>query len=246
MKNKIKYIVLILVLCLGLSVPVSAKASTMVYDDADLLTDSEEERLNKKLESISDEYVTEIVVVTVESTGGVNVNKYINNLYDREGFGYGSNHDGVMLLLCMDTRDYRILTNGLADAAIGDSGIDDIGDAIVSDLSSGDYYDAFDEYADQCDYYLNKHINNPFDFKNALIFSVAAGFVVALIVVLVLKAQLKSVRRQYYAREYVKSGSMHVTESKDFYLYRKVTSTRRQSSSSSGSGSSRSVGGGKF
>lgn len=247
MKNIIKYILLILVLSLGLSTPVLAKASTMVYDDADLLTDSEEDELNEKLSSISDEFKAEVVVFTVETTDGVNVDRYVRNLYDREGFGYGSERDGVMLLLCMDTRDYRILSNGYAGVAIDEDDIDDIGDSIVSELSSGDYYEAFDEYAEWCDHYLNKYVNNPFDFRGTITFSLIAGLVISLIVVLILKGQLKSVRRQHLANDYVRSGSMNVTHSREIYLYRKVTSRRKESNnSSSGSGSSRSTGGGKF
>ena len=74
------------------------------------------------------------------------------------------------------------------------------------------------------------------------------GLVLALIVTSVLKGQLKSVRKQDQANSYVRSGSMQVTLSRDIYLYRHVSRTKRESSNSSGSrsGGSRSVGGGSF
>jgi uncharacterized membrane protein YgcG len=64
-----------------------------------------------------------------------------------------------------------------------------------------------------------------------------------------MKGQLKSVRMQNQANNYLKAGSMHLTASHDLYLYRHVSRTPRQTnSSSSGSrgGGSRSGGGGKF
>ena len=249
MKNRIKYILLILVLCLNFTVPVWASEDTFVYDDADLLTESEENKLNNKLSDLSDEHQAEIVVVTADSIGGKDITQYINDLYDNEDFGYGQKRDGVMLLLCMDSREYRILSNGYAGVAIDGGAIDDIGDVIVSDLSAGRYYNAFDKYADECDYYLNVYVNGvPFDLTASLGFALVGGIIIGLIVALALKGQLKSIRRQTKANDYVKSGSMHVTLSRDIYLYRKVTSRPKETSKSSSSGSSsgRSVGGGRF
>lgn len=62
------------------------------------------------------------------------------------------------------------------------------------------------------------------------------------------KKQLKSVQKQSKANAYVKAGSMKITKSGDYFMYRNLTKTQRQksSSSSSGGGSSRSTGGGSF
>ena len=76
---------------------------------------------------------------------------------------------------------------------------------------------------------------------------VGAALAVGLIVALVLKSQLKSVRKQNQANVYVKENSMVVTTRRDLFLYRDVRKTRKESSKSSGSGgSSRNVGGGSF
>ena len=70
--------------------------------------------------------------------------------------------------------------------------------------------------------------------------------ITTLVVALILKGQLKSVRKQNQANVYVKPGSMQLTTSNDFFLYRTVDRTKKESSSSSSSGSSRNVGGGSF
>ena len=131
--------------------------------------------------------------------------------------------------------------------AIDSGDIDNIGDKIVSDLSDGDYAAAFDEFADQCDYYLDGYINGfPFNFGKNLMICLIIGIVAGVVVAFVLKGQLKTVRKQNQANVYVKPGSMQVTVRNDFFLYREVSKSKKESSSSSGSGSSRSTGGGSF
>lgn len=245
--RKIISILLLLAVCLSLTIGVAADES-LVYDQADLLTDSEESRLQAQLSEISQRCAAQIVVVTLASADGNDVDYLTEYIFDGMNFGYGSNRDGVMLLVCMDPRQYRILSNGYAGDAISPGVIDDIGDDIVSDLSDGYYADAFEEFAHQCGYYLDGYVNGfPFALGQNLLIALAIGLAAGLITVLVMKSQLKSVRQQNQANVYMKSGSLHLTRSSDLYLYRNVSRTRRETSSSgSRSGGSRSMGGGSF
>ena len=225
-----------------------AEDNLLVWDEAELLNETEVAQLNSKLESISKKYKAEIRVVTLSSMDGGDIDEFLEYLYDESGFGYGENHDGVLLVVCMDPREYRILSNGFAGEAITSGDIDAIGEAFESDLSDGNYADAFDTFADKCEYYLDGHINGfPFNTGKNLLICLGIGLVVALIVTGIWKGQLKSVRKQSAANAYVKAGTMQITQSGDFFMYRNVTKTQKQSSSSSGSsGSSRSTGGGSF
>ena len=225
-----------------------AEDNLLVWDEAELLNETEVAQLNSELESISKKYKAEIRVVTLSSMDGGDIDEFLEYLYDESGFGYGENHDGVLLVVCMDPREYRILSNGFAGEAITSGDIDAIGEAFKSDLSDGNYADAFDTFADKCEYYLNGHINGfPFNTGKNLLICLGIGLVVALIVTGIWKGQLKSVRKQSAANAYVKAGTMQITQSGDFFMYRNVTKTQKQSSSSSGSsGSSRSTGGGSF
>lgn len=225
-----------------------AEDNLLVWDEAELLNETEVAQLNSKLESISKKYKAEIRVVTLSSMDGGDIDEFLEYLYDESGFGYGENHDGVLLVVCMDPREYRILSNGFAGEAITSGDIDAIGEAFQSDLSDGNYADAFDTFADKCEYYLDGHINGfPFNTGKNLLICLGIGLVVALIVTGIWKGQLKSVRKQSAANAYVKAGTMQITQSGDFFMYRNVTKTQKQSSSSSGSsGSSRSTGGGSF
>ena len=238
-------------LCLSLAVSVSAaSAAGIVMDDAGLLSQAEEEALTRKLTDVGTAYNTQMIVVTVVSSEGKYTDDLVNELYDSMNFGFGTTREGVLMLVCMDPREYRILSNGYAGDAIDPGVIDTIGDALVSDLSDGDYADAFEIFADKCDYYLNGYYNGfPFPTGKNLVIALGIGLVLALIVTSILKGQLKSVRKQEQADVYVRQGSMQLTQSRDIFLYRQVSRTKKQSSNSSGSrsgGGSRSVGGGSF
>lgn len=249
MNRKIIFTILALVLCFSLATGVSAATDTNLYDEADLLTDAEEMRLAQKLDEIGEAYDAQIVIVTVPTADGADVDWYLEYLYDSMGFGYGPNYDGVLLLLCMDVREYRILSNGYAGVAIDTGDIADIGDVIVSDLSDGNYAAAFDRFADECAYYLNGYLNGfPFETGAVLVTSLVIGIIAGVVVALVLKGQLKTVRKQSGAGTYVKADSMQVTVHNDLFLYQNTSRVRRQTSnsSSSSSGSSRSTGGGRF
>lgn len=259
MRKRVLSLALALVFCMTLALTVNAASDMpvsdpvetigqlLVLDQAGLLTENEVSTLNSKLLSISSTYNAQIMILTIDSMEGNDIDEFINYIYDEMELGYGENRDGVLLLISMDPREYRILTNGMADAAIGESGIDMIGDRMVSDLSDGYYADAFMTFAEECAYYLDGHINGfPFDAGATLLTALVIGLVIGVIVALVLKGQLKSVRQQKQANVYIKSGSMQVTTRSDLFLYRQVSRTKKETSSSSNSGSSRSVGGGSF
>ena len=220
----------------------------LIYDDADLITNSEEMALNEKLNEVSHTYNAQIVIITVESMEGGDIDEFLEFLYDEGEFGYGEEHDGVFLLICMDPREYRILSNGFAAAAIDTGDIDSIGNAFASDLTDGNYAEALDIFVEQCDYYLDGYVNGfPFNFGTNLVIALVIGLLVGLVVATVLKSQLKSVHKQSQANVYVKQGSMQITQSGDYFMYSNVTRTeRQQNNSSSGGGSSRSTGGGSF
>lgn len=222
-----------------------------LYDEADLLTAEEETTLTEKLENISHTYNSQLVIVTVPTLGGSNIDDFVDDLYDSNGFGYGETKDGVLLLVSMDPRHYQIMSNGHTGVAIGPDQIDTLCDFIDMYLPNGHYTTAFNSFADQCEEMLEYYqAGSPFKVGKNLAISLLIGIIAGLIVAFVLKAQLKSVHKQHTAHVYVKQGSMYVDRKYDIYLYRNVVRSKRQErdeSTSSGSGdTARSRGGGTF
>lgn len=243
-----------------------------VVDDADLLTESEEDALEEKIEAIMTEQSFDVVIHTTPTTGGKSVVAYSDDYFDYNGYGYGSNYDGLIFVLVMDTRDYYTSTCGYGITAFTDYGIDYIGDRVVSYLSDGEYYDAFSEYLYYVEDFLVKaKSGNPVDsydvaseeslaskLINAILPALAIALLIAFIVTMVLKSGMKTVKQNPLANNYIKNGSFKLTNSRDIYLYSHTSKVRRETSSSSSgggggssthtssSGSSHGGGGGKF
>ena len=247
--KKIFSMILVLVLVLSMAVSVSAATNQFVYDDAGLLTEEEWGTLSSSLAQLSDTYNAQLVVVTIPSAEGNDPDEIVEYFYDNMGFGYGEGLDGVLLLVCMDPREYRILSNGYCGAAIDPADIDAIGSVIVDDLSEGNYADAFDTFAEKCEYYLDGHLNGfPFNFGMNLMIALLVGVLAGVITAKSLKGQLKTVRQKNEAKNYIKSGSLSLHTQNDVFLYRDIqrTAKPRETSNRSSGGSSRSVGGGSF
>lgn len=234
--------------------PVSAADDLpRLVDMADLLSDSEESDLSDMLDEISERQQVDIVVVTVDSMEGETAMVYADDFYDYNGYGFGNDHDGVLLLISMEEREWYISTCGYGITAITDAGREYISELFVSDLSAGDYAAAFTNFASLCDDFITQaKTGEPYDVGNlpddavfepvwGLLVALAVGFVISLIATGIMRGQLKSVHSQYTANNYIKQGSMQLTKKNDLYLYKHID--RRKKAESSSSSSSHSSGG---
>ena len=241
-----------------------------VVDMAELLSDSDKTALLSKLDEISERQKLDIVVLTVNTLDGKTPRDYADDFYDYNGYGFGENKDGILLLVSMEDRDWWISTTGYGITALTDAGIEYISEKFLSDLSDGDYAQAFTTYAELCDQFITQaKTGEPYDIGNMpkepfnvawnILVAFVIGLVVAFVVTNIMKKQLKTVQLKSEANNYVKSNSMIVTENRDLFLYNQVSrrarpkETDNRSGSSGGSsthtsssGSSHGGGGGKF
>lgn len=259
MKKQFGILLLSVLMIIGMTVSAAAAALPRLVDDADLLADYEETAILSMLDEISERQDMDIVIVTANTLHGKSPMAYADDFFDYNGYGMGYSYDGVLLLVSMEDRDVYISTSGYGITAFTDAGIEWILDAIINDLSSGFYADAFETFAEECDYYISQAKNGqPIDTEGyyessdpGFRFLVAAviGLIAALIVTGSMKGQLKSIAQQT-AGAYLKNGSFQLTDSRELFLYRNVTRTVRQTESSGGgssthhSSSGRSHGGG--
>lgn len=239
----------VVLLCMALAIQVSAAQLPRLVDGADLLSEYQEAELLEELDRVSQELQADVVIITLESCEGNSADAVIEAIYDGYDYGFGSDRDGVMLLISMAERDYRITCKGIADQAISWSDLERIGEDVAGYLSDGDYVRGFEVFIERCAYEINGERNGfPFRFGRNLVVSVVIGFVAAFIATGVMRAKLKSVRSRAGAREYTRPGSMQLTRSSDLFLYRTTDRRRKPQSDSSGSrgGGGRKTGGGKF
>lgn len=224
-----------------LATPVLAEESSKVskdyvVDNADLLTQTEENELSEKLQDISDELQFDVVVVTTNSTGSKTATEYADDYFDYNGYGRGSNNDGALFLVDMGDRKWAISTSGYGIEAIVDSALDDMEEEIVPYLKSGDYDGAFNEFADLT-YDIVNDAKNGKSYSNSttsttknhkdiganliVAFSIGAG--ISLIIILVYRSKLKPVKFQKEAKEYIVPGSFNLRRSDDVFLYFNIT-----------------------
>lgn len=132
-------------------------------------------------------------------------------------------------------------------------GLDYLKEKVQPELKDEDFAGAFNEFADQCEMFLGTGATEshmmllPFPKNHFLLCGPILhchGFVLALLCTMGMRAQLKSVRSQESAVDYVRSGSMDVTRSNDIFLYNTVTRTAKPKDDTSDTGGSDSSHGG--
>lgn len=265
MKKRIITVLFAVFICMTAVMPVYAAGDLpRLVDDADLLTNSEESTLLSLLDDISERQQVDIVVVTVDSLDGKSAQDYADDFYDYNGYGFGSENDGILLLISMEDRDWYISTTGYGITVVTDAGLEYMYGTFSDDLSDGNYAEAFTTFAEQCDDFITQaNTGKPYDSGNLpkapfgvvkhIIIAVAIGFIVALIVTGIMKSKLKSVHSQPSATDYVKKDSMHITENREMFLYRHIDRKEKPKNNGSGSsthtsssGTTHGGGGGKF
>ena len=233
MKKKLLTLVFAAVLLIVLAVPCFAEEARCV-DNAGLLSDAQMLSVCAKLDEISIKHGVDITVLTTPSTYGDDVSAYADSFYDNSDWGQGDRRDGIMLMISMAERDWYISTCGRGIDAVTDYGISYIGQQIVGELSEGDYAAAFEHFADVCGQMLTQEasgeaydIDNKVDEKHGFNFegglvSLFIGAITALFPTKIMKDDLKSVNNQVKASNYIKQGSLNLTNKSDTFLYRHV------------------------
>ena len=215
--------------------PVS-EMKALVNDYSDLFTDSQEEKLNRRLQRIKDKYGFDAVVVTTDSFNGMSARDYADDFYDYSQYS----DDGIVFILNMSERTWYVSTKGKAIDYFTDYGIDAIFEEMSEDLYDGKYYDAFVVYADQVETYIEHGMNgNIVDVDNDIerkprfgifnvVISAIAGAFSSLATALGLRSKMKNTTRQVGARNYVVRDSFNINGASDMLVNRHVSRVRRQ------------------
>ena len=184
-------------------------------------------------------------VLAGELDADADLEAYADDIYDSCEFGYGPEYDGVLLLIDPVNRKYHISTCGYGIEVLNDAALDYMGQKIQPSLSEGNWTAAIKIFFSETELLLlNTRSGSPYQAPHKplgvswVLIALVGGFLIATAVVGSMKAQLRSVRAQQSAANYVRKDSMELTRSRDLFLYRNVTRTRRpQKSERSSSGS---------
>ena len=224
-----------------------------MYDGAKVLTEDEDNELEDALEEVSLRQSFDVTIASIESlesVGADSTEQFADDLYDYCQFGYGTDRDGVLLLVSVGDRKWHLSTCGYGITAFTDAGIQYLGQQLTPFMAEGDYAGAFRTFVQWADDYVTAaREGHPYDVNTLpreplspmyLVLALGIGLVLAWVIVGVMKGQLRSVAFQENAASYVREGSMKLTNQRDLFLYRDVHRTERpkESSSSDSGGSS--------
>lgn len=236
-------------------------------DQAGVLSDTEREDLNTKLQEFRETNQFDLVIVTATGVNPDDRQTYADDFYDYNGYGYGDNRDGILLLVNVnadgtyESGNSWISTCGSGISLFSYSTIQEMGQVLSPYLTAGNYATAFQQFItlskaqynsgtsgdgwddswNQDDYWNEDQLfsvgSSGWDAKVIIISALVIGVMGAVVVVLILKRQLISVRPARDASRYVVDNSLQLRNSHDIFLYSHVTQTRRpQQTDNSGPG----------
>ena len=229
-------------------IPASAAAEygSGLDDDASLLNPGEQAQLTQTISDLSSRLKCNIGFLTVNDLSGADFSfdgttaDYADRYYEKN---FGMNTDGVLVMLVLSDeygrRTVYFSTSGKCISRLSD----DEREAILDDMIDNHnpdtygYYDFLNAAAVDLGEAIPPHLK-----WYMLPLALIIGFVISMIIMSILKKQLKSVELQRSASNYVRPGSMSVTASRDTYLY--STTSRTAKPKNSGSSSHTSSGGG--
>lgn len=230
------FLVLALMLCLSTG---ALAAEDYILNESsaameEFFSAEELEELNARAAAIREEEGVAPYFVLVDDTKGMTTGDYSEWYYMEHDF---IPVDAIVMIANIATGETQVYADG---------GIC-LDTLVVDDLNAmKTAYDDSQTYAGGVRGYLGV-VEKCFGFDpmGALLLAAVVGAVAALVVVLVLRGQLKTVRAQRGAADYTRPGSMQLTSSYEHFLYRHVdrTAKPKDNGGSSGGGGAKTGGG---
>ncbi len=232
----IKKALAVLLLLLLLVSPALAENSRVV-DQADVLTQEEEQKLAEYIANIREKYKFDLLILTMDSIGDRQGDYYAADYFDNNGYGEGPNHDGVCFFYVRegDRNENTVffVKTGSGERIFTPDVDDEIAEQIRPYMRQKNYGGAFATYVLQVESYLVAH--QAFNRANRMLpIFLIIGLLIGVMVAFAFKSQMKTVRRKSGAMSYVRDGSFHLSRQQDIYLY--TTTVRRRIETSSGGG----------
>ena len=250
--KKIIMVLLVALLLATMALPAFSADYPLLVDKADLLTNDEEKKKKKKLNEVSDELNTDVVIVSTNDIEGKSIMAYADDTFDNYGYGIGRKGDrsGVILVIYDNgsgSTTRWISTSGNCIKAFSDDDIQKIGSQLAPIMDEGRWQEACTKFVD-LSYEQIKKANSISPM--GVVVSLVGGVVIAFIIMSIIKKKYKPVQFKANAADYLVNGSLNVTGAYEQFRTTSVTKTAIQSnsggSSTHTSSSGRTHGGGGF
>lgn len=249
---KKKLMMLLLVLVLFVSVPVTALAGSgdsgarldYVTDLYGLLSDSQREELEKQAAAVSEAYGCSIYVLVVNNYRDYasDTFQFAMDVYNDYNLGWGSDKNGVLLMLSMAERDYELVfqpdPENDPNPAFTEYGKDLLEDRFLSYFRNNDFFGGFREYIYACGEYLQAAKDGkPIDReKHFSVLYLLPGALVAAITGGALSAPMNSAGKKHNANQYFAANAVELRERTDVFTHRSVVRRPKETSNRSSGG----------
>ena len=125
------------------------RPNQLVNDYADLLSQQEEQALERKLSNYYDTTSTEIAIAIISSVGGYDAMDYAIRLGEHWGVGGGENDNGALILIAKNERKLAIATGYGLEGAIPDAATLQIRQEYMNPyFKNGDFYTGLEKGTD--------------------------------------------------------------------------------------------------
>ena len=222
-----------------------APPTPCVIDDAELLTPEQRQELNAYAQKITDTYGMGIYIMSVEDFHNYGEEPQIFdvlwNYYHDNSLGYGSDRQGMILMLSMAERDFATFFYGEdTEYAFNSFGQAQLENYFLDDFGDDDWYDGFKDFLTASEDFMEKAAagepvrDNPWSLASVFVLiALFASFVVTRL----LWMKMSNVALQTGAGRYRAAEGFVLTHSDDIFLNQTVR-RRKIESSDSGSGKS--------
>ncbi len=225
---------LFIILCLlFISFPIYAN-DNKVIDEYDCLSETEIEELNDQIKTIIDEVGFDVVVY-IAYQEIENVTALADDYFDYNGYGLGSDRDGIILCINYYYRDYTITTRGHNTISLfNDARLDYIYSDVTSYLSNGDTLGAINTFLYHVEDigtspketyipdvpYDNVSVDTNEHLKQSMLVGLGGATLISIIVFFVLRGQLKTQKIKTEANYYMSDSNVNIFRSGEIFLYK--------------------------
>lgn len=222
----------------------SSRTEQKVYDEANLLTETQIQKLEVAAEEHGQNRETDFIILTTLDADGKDIEKYLQDAYDEQGFGYDKEYGNTAILaIDMGSREFYLAGFYKAEAYLDGSRLDQIRDKIIPDLSDGNYYEAFLDFIETGDKYMGYRPGvNPESIFFKTYFHLLVALVLAGFIVFIMAYNSKT-KVTTTPRTYRDDATSKVLNRHDLYVRTQTTKTRKPPKTSGGGGSSGGGGG---
>lgn len=230
----------------------AAAGPMAVADLANVLTDSEEQKLTERITEIEKKYKYDIGIVFTTRSGSTDsmAREYTEAYYLGAKYGADDKRTGILMLVSVEDRKLTIWTDGKALKAFTVYGLHQIFGDVKAELKDNNWYDASQVFVEDCDEFMAEAAKGtPYDENHKRVttgniltvigFGVLGGLFISGVMTFIIYRRHRTAPGKSGAMEYLMPGTLHVAGGQDIFVDSYVTSVRKskESSSSSSGGS---------